>query len=77
MIPYWKHITNRVQTKIFTFLHHVSCYNRVSVTTNIKNRGLLVRIQNGDEENSWSQQKLRKNKGNFAAALDHTENKLM
>ena len=64
-------------TKIFAFSRHFPSYNRVSVTTNIKNSGLLVRIQDGDEENSASRRKLGRIKGNFAAALDGTENKLM
>ena len=57
--PYWKHVTKRVQTKIFAFSRHVPSYNRVSVTTNIKNSGLLVRIQDDDEENSAARWKLR------------------
>ena len=49
----------RVQMKIFALFRHVPCYNRVSVTTNIKNSGLLVRIQDDDEENSAARRKLR------------------
>ena len=45
----------RVQTEIFVFSCHFPCYNRV--TRNIKNSDLLVRIQNGDKENSAVQQK--------------------
>ena len=45
--------------KIFALFRHVPCYNRVSVTTNIKNSGLLVRIQDDDEENSAARRKLR------------------
>ena len=75
--PYWEHVTQRVQTKIFAFSRHFPSYNRVSVTTNIKNSGLLVRIQDGDEENSASRRKLGRIKGNFAAVLDGTENKSM
>ena len=52
-----------------------------SVSQTFKNSCLLVRVQDGDEEYSAAQQKLRVNyiliKGNFAATLDHTENKLM
>ena len=40
------------------FSRHFPCYHRVSVTTNIKNSGLLVSIQDGDEENSAAQRKL-------------------
>ena len=49
----------RVKMKIFALFRHVPCYNRVSVTTNIKNSGLLVRIQDDDEENSAARRKLR------------------
>ena len=52
MTPYREHITQQVETEILVFSRHFSCYNRVSVTTNIKNSGLLVRIQDGNEENS-------------------------
>ena len=38
--------------KIFTFSCYILCNNQVSVTTNIKNNSLLVRIQDGDEENT-------------------------
>ena len=51
----------RVQMQIFVFSHHFRGYNRVSVTTNIKKGGLLVRIQDGDEENSTVHQKLMAN----------------
>ena len=37
------------------------CYNWISVTTNITNSGLLVRIQDGDEGNSAARRKLRAN----------------
>ena len=63
--PKWRHIEEhvmqRVQAKIFIFSRHFPCYNWVSNTTNIKNNGLLVRIQDGDEENSAAQRKLRAN----------------
>ena len=49
----------RVQMQIFVFSHHFRGYNRVSVTTNIKKGGLLVRIQDDDEEDSASRRKLR------------------
>ena len=42
--PYWEHVTQRVQTKIFVFSRHFPCYNRINVTTNIKNSGLLARL---------------------------------
>ena len=57
--PYWEHFMKRVQMEIFTFYRHVPHYNRVSVTTNIKNSSLLVRIQGGDEENSTERRELR------------------
>ena len=57
--PYREYVTKRVQMKIFELSRHVPCYNRVSVTTNINNSGLLVRIQDGDEENSAARRKLR------------------
>ena len=41
-------------------------YNQVSVTTNIKDSGLILRIQDGDEENSAGRRNLRANKGKFA-----------
>ena len=63
--PHWEHVTQRVQTKIFVFSRQFSCYNRVSVTTNMTNSGLLVRIQDGDEENSAVRRKLTVNKGQF------------
>ena len=53
----------QVQTKIFAFSRHVPCYNWV------RNRGFVVKIQDGNKENSVV--------GNFAAALECTENKLM
>ena len=38
--PYWEHVTQRVQTRIFAFSRHVPFCNLVSVTTNIiKNSG--------------------------------------
>ena len=67
--PYWEHVKQRVQTIIFVFSHHFSCYNWISVTTNIKNSGLLVRIQDGDEENSSARRKLRANWGQFSGCL--------
>ena len=57
--PYREYVTIRVQMIIFALFRHVPCYNRVSVTTNIKNSGLLVRIQDDDEENSAARRKLR------------------
>ena len=48
--------------KIFVFSRHFPCYNRISVTSNIKNSGLLVIIQDGDEENSAVRRKLRANR---------------
>ena len=63
--------------KIFALSRHVPCYNLVSVTTNINNSGLLVRIQGGDEENSAARRKLKGDvKGDFAAELDRTEKKI-
>ena len=59
--------------KIFTFYRHVPYCNWVSVTTNINNSSLLIRIQGGDEENRTERQKLRANLGDFVAALDHSE----
>ena len=61
MMPNWQNITKQVQTKIFAFSCHIVCYNRVSVTINIKDSGLLVRIEDSDEENSIAWQKLRVN----------------
>ena len=41
------------------FSRDFPCYHQVSVTTiNIKNSGLLVRSQDGDEENSAARRKL-------------------
>ena len=57
--PYQEYVTIRVQMKIFALFRHVPSYNRVSVTTNINNSGLLVRIQDGDEKNSAARRKLR------------------
>ena len=52
----------QVQTKIFVFSCHFPYYNQVSVTTNIKNNGLLIRIQDGScEENSVVRRHLRAN----------------
>ena len=45
--------------KIFAFSHHFPCYNQVSVTTNIKDSSLLVRIQDSEKENSAAWWKLR------------------
>ena len=59
MKPYWEHFMKRVQMKIFTFYRDVPHYNRVSVTTNIKNSSLLIKIQDGDEENSTEWRELR------------------
>ena len=59
--PYWEQATQQVQTTIFEFSRRFPCYNRVSVTTNIKNSGLFVRIQDGDEENSAARRKLKVN----------------
>ena len=59
--PYWEDVTQRGQRKIFLFSRHFSCYNRISVTTNIKNSGLLVRIQDGNEVYTAAQRKLRSN----------------
>ena len=53
----------QVQKKIFAFSCHVPCYNWV------RSRGFLVKIQDGNKENSIV--------GNFAAVLECTENKLM
>ena len=75
--PYWEHVTQRVQTKIFIFSRHFPCYNRVSVTTNIKNSGLLIRIQDGDKERAQRDKNQGRIKGNFVAVLDCTENKSM
>ena len=50
MTPYWEHVTQRVQTKIFVFSFLFSCYNRLNVTSNIKNSCFLIRIKDGDEE---------------------------
>ena len=44
--------------KILVFSRHFPCYNRISATTNIKKSGLVVRIQDGDEENSAARRKL-------------------
>ena len=52
-------------------------YNRVSVTTNIKNSGLLIRIQDGDEERAQCDENQGRIKGNFVAVFDRTENKSM
>ena len=59
MTPYWEHVTQWVQTKFFVFSRNFPYYNQISVTTNIKNSGLLIRIQDGDEENSTARRKLR------------------
>ena len=59
------------------FSRHLPCYNRISVTTNIKNSGLLVRIQDGDEKTAQRDENQGRIKGNFAAVLDRTENKSM
>ena len=59
--PYWEHVTHQVETKIFVFSRHFLCYNRVSVTTNIKNSGLLVRIQDDDKKKSAARRKLLAN----------------
>ena len=50
--PYWEDVMKRVQMKIFAISCRGPCYNWVSVTTNNKNSGLLVRIQDGDKQNS-------------------------
>ena len=52
---------NEFKRKVSHFLATFRATDRVSVTTNIKNSGLLVRIQDGDEENSAARQKLRAN----------------
>ena len=59
--PYGKDVMQRVQRKIFVFSRHFPCYNRISVTTNIKNSSLLVRNQDGNEVYTAAQQKLRSN----------------
>ena len=59
--PYWEDVMQRVQRKIFVFSRHFPCYNRISVTTNIKNSSLLVRNQDGNEVYTAAQQKLRSN----------------
>ena len=69
--PYWEDVTQQVQRNIFVFSCPFLCYNRISVSTNIKNSGLLVRIQDGNEVYTAAQ----RIKGNFAAVLDRTENK--
>ena len=75
--PYWEYVMQWVQMKIFVFSCHFPCYNRVSVTTNIKNSGLLIRIQDGDGERAQRDENRGQIKSNFAAVLDHTENKSM
>ena len=44
-MPYWEHVINQVQAKILALSCLILCYNRVSVTTNIKNSGLFTRVQ--------------------------------
>ena len=41
---------NEFKRRFSPFSRHIPSYNWVSVTTNIKNSGLLVRIQDGDEK---------------------------
>ena len=62
-MPYWEHIMKQVQTKIFAFSRHVPCYNWV------RNRGFLVKIQDGNKENSLERRKLRANNGEFCGCV--------
>ena len=59
---------NEFKRRFFVFSCHFPCYNRISVTINIKNSGLLVRIQ-GNEEHSAAQRKLRVSLGQFCSCV--------
>ena len=59
---------NEFKRRFFVFSCHFPCYNQISVTTNIKNSGLLVRIQ-GKEEHSAAQRKLRVSLGQFCSCV--------
>ena len=65
-MPYWEHVINQVQAKIFALSCLIPRYNRVSVTTNIKNSGYS---QEFNKVNSVVRWKFRANLGQFCGRV--------
>lgn len=77
-MPYWswEHVMNKFKRRFSHFLALIPCYNWDSASTNIKNSGLFIRIQDGNKVNSVVRWKFRANLRQFwGCIIDHTENK--